>query len=508
MRWAVLFLLVGGCVGEQQVAQVQAVCGDGVCEPGEGTLVCPEDCPYAVCGNGMCEYDEDAQNCSGDCAGQVCGDGRCEGNETPYSCLYDCAWASCGNGVCEAMESEGQCLRDCVPMRCGNGVCEYEEDMENCPGDCPSTQSVDVLLVVDDSESMETYQKALAQALPNMYRALQGTVGVEPNLHLGVVTTDLGMGSYTVVSGCRRVGGDGGRLGVVGGADHASGCLAAGAHYMIDTAPVGCSVLYHSDRSCGANDCDQDNCSGEPGTVLVPDSVSGCPRCRNFTGGASEAFACLSQVGIDGCGFEQPLEAARKALDDNPYNQGFLRDDSILVLLFVTDEDDCSAAQPDVLFNPDPSLDSADSTLGFLTSFRCFEFGVTCDQDARAVGPHQGCVSAQPDLLFGIERYDSFLRSLRQPGRIVAAALTGPFADGEVDVELDGQQRPAVAPTCRPDQSQLGAAPAVRIRALVAEFSAPHDLSSWAMTSVCDQDRYASFMEKIGAEVIGKMEVW
>jgi len=508
VRWAVLFLLIGGCVGENQVARVQSVCGNGLCETGEGTRVCPEDCPFSICGNAMCEYDEDNESCPGDCSTLVCGDGLCEGDETPYSCLDDCDWGVCGNGVCDAMESEGQCLGDCVPVRCGNGVCEYQEDMENCPRDCLATQSVDVLLVVDDSESMETYQKALGQAFPGMYRALQSTIGVEPDLHLGVVTTDLGMGSYTTVGGCRTVGGDGGRLGTAGGNDVAVGCLIGGAHYMIDAAPVGCNVVYHSDRSCGANDCGQDDCSGEPGAALVEDSVSGCPRCRNFTGGADEAFACLAQVGIDGCGFEQPLEAARKALDDNSYNEGFLREDSILVLIFLTDEDDCSAAQPDVLFNPDPSLNNADSTLGFLTSFRCFEFGVTCDEGARAAGPHSGCRPAQADLLFGIDRYDSFLRKLRQPGRIVVAALSGPFLGGDVDVELDAQQRPAVAPTCRPVDRQVGAVPAVRIGELVARFSSPHDLSLWTMTSVCDQDQYVSVMEKIGTEVIGKMEAW
>jgi len=48
------------------------VCGNGVCESGEGCENCPEDCGVCsfnvtVCGNGVCESGEGCENCPEDC---------------------------------------------------------------------------------------------------------------------------------------------------------------------------------------------------------------------------------------------------------------------------------------------------------------------------------------------------------------------------------------------------------------------------------------------------------
>jgi hypothetical protein len=68
-----------------------------------------------------------------------------------------------------------------------------------------------------------------------------------------------------------------------------------------------------------------------------------------------------------GCGYEQPLEATLKSLwpqaDDSvtfrsghghgdEKNAGFLRDNSVLVVVVVTDEDDCSITESDFLESP------------------------------------------------------------------------------------------------------------------------------------------------------------
>ena len=80
--------------------------------------------------------------------------------------------------------------------------------------------------------------------------------------------------------------------------------------------------------------------------MLAPDT--GCPRCRNFgEGDLADAMHDLTWVGMTGCGFEQPLEAMVRALDDHPENAGFLRAGSLLAIWFYTDEDDCSAASPE-----------------------------------------------------------------------------------------------------------------------------------------------------------------
>ena len=61
--------------------------------------------------------------------------------------------------------------------------------------------------------------------------------------------------------------------------------------------------------------------------------------------GVNESFACAAQVGASGSGDEQVARALRRSLDDTfqgagGCNEGFLRDDAILVVVIVTDEDE------------------------------------------------------------------------------------------------------------------------------------------------------------------------
>lgn len=82
-------------------------------------------------------------------------------------------------------------------------------------------------------------------------------------------------------------------------------------------------------------------------------SVPGCDRCTILTpavgcldaSGASDAncdiadvFADLVQPGIDGSSFEEGFAQATAALDGR--NEGFLRDDAALFVVFVSDEDE------------------------------------------------------------------------------------------------------------------------------------------------------------------------
>jgi hypothetical protein len=60
---------------------------------------------------------------------------------------------------------------------------------------------------------------------------------------------------------------------------------------------------------------------------------------------ASASFACRAQVGTGGPSEEMPLECMRLALTDrmtDGTNAGFVRNDALLAVVFLTDEDDCS----------------------------------------------------------------------------------------------------------------------------------------------------------------------
>ncbi|MGB5754291.1 MAG: hypothetical protein WBN87_15645, partial [Thermoanaerobaculia bacterium] len=138
---------------------------DGVCETGEDCISCPNDCisgtmPGAVCGNGICEAGdgEDCLSCAADCNGTqngrpsnrfCCGDGD---GQNPVSCSDSRCTAGglmctdvpttpgsycCGDATCEGAEDSFNCEIDCgaAPF-CGDGTCDPGEDQCSCTADC------------------------------------------------------------------------------------------------------------------------------------------------------------------------------------------------------------------------------------------------------------------------------------------------------------------------------------------------------------------------------------
>jgi hypothetical protein len=374
---------------------------------------------------------------------------------------------------------------------CGNDKCEFGENPVNCGADCPFTTKADILIVVDNSGTMTETQRKLGDATSFFTSMRSGNRNL-PDLHVGVVTTDLGTGPYTSIRFCEQAGGDRGELGMVNGIDRAATCIGPGQRYIVDMEPTTCDIQRDGwggclSHACGQPDCDEAAQPNEALTLFTDEH--GCPRCRNFDGTLFDIFACMTNLGTEGCGFEQPLEAMHAALDNNPANGGFLRDNSVLAVIFVTDEDDCSARRPEILFNPDPASNTIDSELGFLHSFRCFEFGVVCDVNGRDPGTRYDCEprSDTEALLHPISNYSGFLTSLRDPGRIVVAAIAGPF-DGLVSVALDTQNRPEVEPTCT-DNIGGPAYPGVRLHSFASYFNPTlAAMNTWAYSPVCAED--------------------
>lgn len=320
------------------------------------------------------------------------------------------------------------------PRPCGNGQVASDEecddgnvqDGDGCSSRCEieyePTKKVDVLLVVDYSQDMVEYQGSLMERVPDLMSWLKIVRGGLPDLHIGVTSMDVGaMGN--LAPGCTE-NGDDGRL-------QKPDCPnLPNHHYIVDIAPAGCDIVQvqrpGEELQCTGHTCTDANCRPTPenGLGIEPPELQlvtdgqGCPRCRNYVvDDIQGVLSCLMDRTDVACGWEQPLEAMMRALTkgppSHPENFNFRRPDAHLVVLFLTSEDDCSAATPD-LFNP-----SAES-LGAYTGFRCWRWGVRCDQawtldPQNLIESYSGCrlrTESDGGKLRDINRYVNELRSL------------------------------------------------------------------------------------------------
>ncbi len=312
--------------------------------------------------------------------------------------------------------------------------------------------NLDILFVVDNSASMIPHQEALARNFPLMMDRLAQLDGGLPNIHVGVITSDMGTsGSASTVpgpsigdlsqGGCAGIGDDG--------------------------------ILQHA------------NAPELSGTFISDVSDGAGGRIRNYTGELHDVFAQIALVNqahperIAGCGFEQHLAAMRRGLA-NPANADFIRADANLAIVIIADEDDCSVGDPAAFFDP------ADSPLGPLTDFRCTRHGVRCAPDMDTVGFKSDCEPRDDSTVVdGVQPFVDALVELKGDARkVMVAGIVGdpaPFgiANGGSDPALFLQ------PSCTIDGSNgpESANPAVRLSAFLDAFPGRSQL-----TSICSPD--------------------
>ena len=231
---------------------------------------------------------------------------------------------------------------------------------------------VDILFMVDNSNSMAPKQQALRQSFPELVTRIENlaTTGAPASFHIGVITSDLGAGPTTVSGQCPP-GGDNGQL-------------RTAASPSAENLPAACTGFTL------------------PGGFIDYDSSTGTSNVGSLD--VATAFTCLASVGERGCGFEHQLESVYRALTTPSTNPGFLRDDALLVVVLLTDEDDCSAPPDSPLFDSSPA---GIATYGALHSFRCTQFGITCDGKPLTGGDLVGmnCAPATGGPLFDVSRY-------------------------------------------------------------------------------------------------------
>ena len=154
-------------------------------------------------------------------------------------------------------------------------------------------QAVDLLFIIDDSNTMETEQQMLVNSFPDFIAVLEDyetAAGTQLDYRLGVTTTGISV------------------------------------HYYVDGVPGAISLV------------------GKDGDLFVPDGSTD-PWIDGPGSNVESDFTDLAQVGIYGPAYEMPLFAMQKTIEKagaGGPNDGFLREDALFVAIFITDEDDCS----------------------------------------------------------------------------------------------------------------------------------------------------------------------
>jgi hypothetical protein len=403
-----------------------------------------------------------------------------------------CGPSSLGNPGYDAGRDTGQpdIVFDSAPTDAGPPKPDASPDPE--PIDRPSrylasNRNVDLLFLVDDSASMRLSQDNLLRNFPVLMQALKAQPGGLPNVHIGVISSDMGAGDGSV-AGCDSTGGRNGIFQYAPQGTCASSGLLPGATYISDIGGV-----------------------------------------KNYTGNLEDVFTCIAALGESGCGFEHQFASITRALGVDGLgtapteNAGFLRPDALLAIVLITNEDDCSASPGQGPNSRIPLFDAAANTnlasqLGPPANFRCNEFGHLCfggwhpnrnapNNDVNASVTYDDCTSNDTEgYLLSVADTVNRIRALKaDDGQVMVTAITGPRAPYVVNWKAPSTSDtscgaascpwPMIAHSCTAADSSF-ADPAVRIGEMVDHFGA-----NGRMLSICDGE-FSGALADIGSDVL------
>jgi hypothetical protein len=345
------------------------------------------------------------------------------------------------------------------------------------------SNDLDVLFLVDDSSSMRLAQTNLVRSFPAFPIALKAAPQGVPDLHIAIVSSDMGAGDGSV-AGCDSTGGKNG---------------------IFQYTPRG---------TCTATGLDT-------GATFISD-VGGV---RNYAGRLENVFTCIAAIGEEGCGFEHTFAAVLRALGADgraapAENQGFLRPDAYLAIVLVTNEDDCSGTPGVTLYDTGSNTDLA-SQLGPPANFRCNEFGHMCNgthpsrhapgMDMNAMVSYDTCTSndTEPYLLSTLETANRIKSLKADSSKVIVAAITGPArpytvtwrAPTTADTSCGAASCPwpTIAHSCTTTLDGSFADPAVRVIELTNHFGA-----NGIVLSICSDD-LAPALQSVAQAIVGHL---
>jgi hypothetical protein len=242
------------------------------------------------------------------------------------SCLGLLMAAACGAGVEPTSLSEDDpaaaAVDDDEPgtaddpgeMGLGGSLNDDGSEEEGCT-------KVDFLFVIDNSVSMRDQQAALIASFPGFINTIQSTVAAKSDYHVMVADTD-----------------DWGRC---TSSNCASGAMSADSLCVAPAGGYACNTTFDTcDKTIGSGVVHPagDGATNAPCTIYGGNRymIEGEP---DLVG----TFACVAQVGLAGHPAERPMDSLVAAMGSDlngaaGCNDGFLRDDAILVVTFISDD--------------------------------------------------------------------------------------------------------------------------------------------------------------------------
>ncbi len=396
-----LLLLYAGCTPDFPSGEITCdprstgqcpkgqLCLESLENPGIYLCYSSQSSPLGFCGDG--ELQPDYEQCDYKGFSLQCRDLGYhipEGETDPsLSCTNECeliqsaceAFPRCGDLEVQPAyeECDGETQLPCYPAAGttrGFALCTDQCSINNdyC---FPSVErNVDLLFIVDDLSREETSNnipKQFLQNLQNLYASTYISNHGYLNFHYGVIS------SAVPTPGLCAPPGSPDKPGTLLAPQECS--LFEGASFFKDYAPRCDTHWDPASNTCSFQECQQ-GCNQYPGNLRLVVNGNGCPRCVNIDTRPTPITrpetvpSCLALKSAtkpqEECAIRQPLLALQRALE-NPDNTEFFRPDAVLVVVFVTTQDDCSIAKErlDAFMAMDPAKSPA---------LRCAMRGMRC----------------------------------------------------------------------------------------------------------------------------------
>ncbi len=370
-------------------------------------------------------------------------------------------------------------------------------------------RKVDILFVIDNSGSMGEEQAALARNFEAFVGALEDE-DVDADYRIGITTTDDGN------PWCTGTGPESGALQLRSCRDHLDDFVfSPGTSAEVDRRTEACEARCPEELAGlttlptaieqGGTTESRPWLERGNGTSNVPDGIT-----------TAQALACWGPQGINGCGYESPLESMRKALIRSDRTEeagfGFMRPDALLQVVFITDEADCSMGPGGAAaFDPNgsralwPDPDVACST-GEDGHRHCEPTDIDAEGNPAAGGDEVlHPLGRYVEVLDEIDRFKRGVLAQDTPLVLVSviAGVPADYAGQDIDygpgTDAEFEADYGVGAGCSSGNGE--AVPPVRLRALADAFA---DEPGTNLYSVCDED-YSPALEAIAQILLERL---